>query len=86
MANNVMMKCGHAANASYGDGKPVCILCLGIAEGADQIDDNPPSLENRKAKCTCCNNETFSSLSLPFFEYVKGKELDSYYCGCKGWD
>jgi len=83
---NPLMKCGHAANATS-RGKPVCVICYGIDEGAAVIDESPPDLAGRKAKCTYCKREKDSSLELPFFEYGEGKwKHDWYYCGCRGWD
>jgi len=48
----VMMKCGHAANAVMDDGKPVCAICYGLDPGAVIIDENPPDLTGRMARCT----------------------------------
>jgi hypothetical protein len=80
----VLMKCGHAANATC-DGKPACAICA-CTEVADTI----PDLTGRKARCgyygTHCHSETPSSMKLPFFEYRPDKEYDTYYCGCYGWD
>lgn len=83
---DVLMKCGHSANATTGDGKPVCVICLGVNPGAETIDDSPPSLKDRIARCQTCGRETESNYSLPFFELRMDKETDSYYCGCRGWD
>ncbi len=80
-----MMKCGHAANATTADNKPVCVICIGIVAGADQIEEKPPDLNNRFAECEC-KNKRKSSLELAFFEYRPNKETDSFYCGCRGWD
>lgn len=49
--NTPMMKCGHAANAVDSEGKPVCVICHGIVDGATEIDESPPGLEGRKARC-----------------------------------
>jgi len=83
-----MMKCGHAANATNGDGKPVCVICMGLGVGADQIDENPPDLTNRIAVCSYGRNhgKQPSNTNLAFFEYCPAKEFDEYYCGCRGWD
>jgi hypothetical protein len=46
-----MMKCGHAANAiKTKTGEPCCVICAGRPE-ADEIDDSPPDLSERKARC-----------------------------------
>ena len=87
-----MMKCGHAANASS-EGQPVCAICWGKPE-AKEVDESPPSLEGRTAKCSYsrrrdgspCTSEKPSDPSLPFFSHEKDKEHDRFYCGCWGWD
>lgn len=81
-----MMKCGHAANATDGNGNPSCAICINIHPGAKIIDDTPPNLEGRKAQCPSCKKTRDSDMSLAFFEYRPNAELDIYYCGCRGWD
>lgn len=76
----VLMKCGHTANAETYDGRPYCIIC-----GCEEIMPKP-DLTKRKARCSFCGKEVDSDYNLPFFEYRKDKETDSYYCGCGGWD
>jgi hypothetical protein len=78
-----MMKCGHAANSTH-NGKPSCVICFGIVEGADEI-ANTPDLSNRKSKCSC-GNTVPSNTELAFFEYRPDREYDNYFCGCLGWD
>src|SRR4051812_23201449 len=56
-----MMKCGHAANAKNGNGEPSCVICFGIHPGADVVDESPPSLVGRKAKCAMCQERRPSS-------------------------
>lgn len=46
-----MMKCGHAANATNSDGKPVCAICILIGLGADEVAATP-ALSGRIAKCS----------------------------------
>lgn len=82
---NPLMKCGHVANATR-DGKPICIICLNIIDGADEIANTTPNLKNRKSKCLDCGKTTESNFDLPFFKYRKNEMFDSHYCGCKGWD
>lgn len=121
----VMMKCGHAANATDPEGKPGCSICIGLGRGADEIDDAPPNLEGRMAQCSCGRIAPSDPKALAFFEYCgpesqdatnicacgyahvahtpdvmarnaalkctaftpRGpRELDRYYCGCRGWD
>ena len=90
MADKLMMKCGHAANAVGKDNKPCCVICAGIIAGAYEVDDSPPSLIGRKAICaysaTKRHGEVDSSPNLAFFEYRPERQEDIYYCGCRGWD
>jgi hypothetical protein len=81
-----MMKCGHVAQGTKGDtGKPVCVICIGIDPGAEIIDENPPDLTGRMAKCRSCDYMKESKFSLAFFEYRPDREYDLFYCGCRGW-
>ena len=81
----IMMKCGHAANATRrmpdGNDMPCCVICV-----CDAVDDIQPSLEGRTAQCVYCNNERPSSTDLPFFHHHIGAGHDTYYCGCRGWN
>ena len=77
------MQCGHTANA-HQDGKPVCVICIGIDAGATIVAEKP-DLTGRKAKCIC-GAEVDSSYDLAFFEHRPDQEHDGYYCGCMGWD
>lgn len=85
-----MMKCGHSANAVQPNNgnKPVCVICFGNPK-ALEIDDNPPDLSSRMAKCDyrCGNTRPSSEFQkLAFFSHRPDREFDSYYCGCMGWD
>lgn len=82
-----MMRCGHAANATA-DGKPVCVVCLGLTPDAEIVNDSPPLLDGRMAECvyTDCRHMAPSSPNLPLFEHRPRMRMDLYYCGCKGWD
>lgn len=80
------MKCGHSANATNGKGEPSCVICTGITPLAEIVDDDIPSLEGRVAKCPYCKDTVESSYNLAFFAYNKNSNVDSYYCGCRGWD
>lgn len=81
----VMMKCGHAANATH-NGKPVCAICFGLTPDAEIVADTAPDLTGRKAECRYCNCKADSNENLPFFKYRPKQKTDSYYCGCRGWD
>jgi len=85
---NKLMECGHTANAVREDGSPVCIICVGIVEGAKEVvpEEQVPNLSDRKAECVYCGVQTQSNLNLPFFEFRPAYSVDWYYCGCRGWD
>jgi hypothetical protein len=93
--NTPLMECGHAANATDGAGRPACVICAGINPGAVVVDDSPPSLEGRRAKCFYARGRDGrehalhgvpSSGGLAFFKSCPGELFDRYYCGCWGWD
>lgn len=79
-----MLKCGCRAvgsiEAADGSRVPYCVThnCTELAPD--------PDLTGRRAKCPYCKNTRESSTTLPFFQYRAEAELDSYYCGCRGWD
>jgi len=87
--SDVLMKCGHTANAHKilddGTSIPSCVIC-----NCDEIQEERPSLEGRYAVCSGCKktpaNTTKSRYDLPFFEYRPNEKFDNYYCGCWGWD
>jgi hypothetical protein len=80
-----IMKCGHKGYSQTIDGQPCCSICncKDVADEEDIID-----LTGRKAQCPHCNKIVDSSYSLPFFTPREkyNSEMDSYYCGCEGWD
>lgn len=84
-----MMGCGHAANATDGDGKPSCAICALIHPGASQV-VAAPDLTGRVVRCsyfgTKCQSQEPSSTDLAFFSHNPTKPFDSMYCGCFGWD
>ena len=82
-----LMECGCVAQGTDQDGKPVCVVHIGIHPGAITISNLQPALEGRKAKC-CYGNHGVrdSDLSLAFFVYHPDREFDEYYCGCWGWE
>jgi hypothetical protein len=81
-----MMKCGHSANGVSSDGQPCCVICIGIDPGAEVVDDKPPDLSERRAKCSSCPRTEASSPDLAFFEHRPDQPMDSFYDGCRGWD
>lgn len=89
MREKCLMKCGHIANAVE-NGKPICAICIGIKEGAREVESYLVSgtvgIEGRMAKCEWCGTIITSEWELPFFEYKPNEEFDSFYCGCIGWD
>lgn len=90
-----MMMCGHAANAERGsDGSPACAICA-PAEAAYTVAASEPDLTGRMARCNYapqggpkkqCLGEVPSKKSLAFFSHKPDAPLDSFYCGCWGWD
>lgn len=93
--NAVLMECGHAANASRGGtGAPACAICA-PAEAAYTVAVGEPNLTDRMARCVYapqggprkkCKNEVPSRSELAFFAHRPDEPLDSFYCGCYGWD
>lgn len=53
----VMMKCGHTAQGTDGDGNPVCVICFGIDPGATIPAENEPYLSGRYARCAYYGKE-----------------------------
>ncbi len=84
--SKVLMKCGHTANATYGeDNKPCCLICAPKPEAFEVI-TKLPDLTGRKARCSDCGKIVDSNWNLPFFEYCPDKAFDRFYDGCFGWD
>ena len=88
-----LMKCGCVAQGTMkndkGEDVPVCVTHYGLAEGADQVEeeDKLPDLTDRKAYCSYGKHgETPSKFSLPFFRHCPQSDHDEYYCGCYSWD
>lgn len=81
---STLMQCGHTANATSSDGRPVCAICIGRTPLAEEINPTKPSLEGRIARCDTCGSTTDSKYTLPFFSM--GERADRYYCGCRGWE
>jgi hypothetical protein len=84
--SEILMKCGHTANAKDADGQPVCAICTGTNPDANVIEPVKPELKGRKARCTMCGRERGSRFDLPFFNYRDLLDRDTYYCGCRGWN
>lgn len=80
-----MMKCGHRANSSDSDNKPVCVICAGIGSGYD-IPVKEPNLKGRKCICNQCKKVVDSKDAVAFFEYRPKEKFDNHYDGCRGWD
>lgn len=89
MKKYYLMKCGHVANAYDPYGNPVCAICAGLTNLADEIEKEcvkNVGLEGRIAKCAECQTTVDSNWGLPFFKFCPEKEFDDYYDGCYGWD
>lgn len=79
----IMMKCGHAANAVDGNGKPCCVICVGINPGATVVDKETPDLTDRVSMCADCKKTVPSSTELAFFEYRgEGSPSATQRCKC----
>jgi hypothetical protein len=46
----------------------------------------PFEINDRKAKCLYCEQLSKTNPILPYFEAKEHEPLDTYYCGCRGWD
>lgn len=79
--NRYIMTCGHTALATTGDGKPTCPICDCLT-----VKEEEPNLNGRFASCMYCHKKVKSDFGLPFFKYTPELELDTYYCGCEGWN
>ena len=80
---STMMACGHTANATRA-GRPVCVICWGIHDGAGEIAETA-DLVGRVAMCVQCGKTNPSSTELAFFKSQPDAVYDSYYSGCDGW-
>ena len=69
VGNEILMKCGHSANALDSDGQPCCAICAGVHPEAYVVEDKPPDLKGRLAQCTTCNVKRESSYALAFFKH-----------------
>ncbi len=85
MKTNPMMACGHAANAVTAEGAPCCAICAGTHPEALLIAP-APSLAGREAECTYCGRRAPSATGLAFFGHRPKGAVDSFYCGCHGWN
>lgn len=92
-----MMECGHAANATKENGKlPCCVICWPDARAITVVrTEDEPDLTGRMARCHYapkggprkkCKQDVPSEKNLAFFSHNKDSEVDSFYCGCYGWD
>lgn len=63
---HVMLSCGHAANATDGNGQPACAICVGLEKSVPVA---APNLTGREARCGKFCAVVPSSLDLAFFEF-----------------
>lgn len=83
-----LMKCGCVAQGKSGDDW-VCVIHAGIGDdNGELVAEEVPSLEGRTARCPSCKKENPSGWNLPFFQLSRyfPEGVDSFYCGCRGWD
>lgn len=79
--DNIVMACGHTANAVNSKKEPICYIC-----NCSTIAYKKYDLKGRKAKCPYCKKIVESNYNLPMFKYNKDCEFDEFYDGCFGWD
>jgi hypothetical protein len=90
--NKPMMSCGHTANGKKylkgtQDKIPCCVIC-----SCDELATEKPDLKGRLAVCMYGNAKGSkcqpvpSKVTLPFFRHEPTKEVDSFFCGCRGFD
>jgi hypothetical protein len=78
----VMLECGHAANATDGQGNPCCAICFMSTPAASVPASSAPDLSGRLAKCGCGAKKP-SSPSLAFFEFRgPGSRTANDTCKC----
>ena len=82
----VVLLCGHTAMADDRDGNPCCPICDPRDPASSTVDQAPPTLDGREAVCDYCRRRVVSDWGLPFFGHCPQDEVDSWYCGCRGWD
>jgi hypothetical protein len=79
-----MMKCGHSANAKH-EGKPCCAICAEILPQAYVVDEEPPDLAEREARCSCGKTMPSNDKNLAFFEYRGEGSQVSFNCKVCGF-
>ena len=84
MDNKPRLTCGCTANAERIMPDNSRVPCCAIHD-CIEVDENPPDLAGRMAKCSC-RKMVPSDPALPFFQHRKDEATDMYYCGCRGWD
>ena len=83
MNDTPMMKCGHAANATDNFGKPVCVICYGIREGADEVDKNYRVPIDRRARCSYYGKRIGSGRAYDCCECSKCQKQENKICYCE---
>ena len=85
---NKIMKCGCVANSRIDLGNGNIVIGCGIHSPGDGLIDSPePDLTGRIARCCYGQHgKVASHLGLAFFSHKPNEPLDTYYCGCYGWD
>lgn len=78
---NILMKCGHTAQARDQHGRWACIICWPDKDSVTP--EETVDLSGRTAVCPSCNdNPEPSDVNLPFFEY-RGPGSHRANCMCK---
>jgi hypothetical protein len=81
MSDTPMMKCGHAANARHkieGGWEPSCVICL-----CYEIDDAPPELETRRARCSYYGKKSADGRYRSTNESNYGDSTPGVRCQCE---
>ena len=76
-----MMKCGHAANAKRkieGEWEPSCVIC-----GCAEIDDAPPDMAERKARCSYYGKHSANGRFRSTNESNYGDRTPGAICSCE---
>lgn len=79
------MRCGHISNAELEDGTPICGVCYGIIDGADEALNEIVNLAGRDSICKYCGKIEKSDENLPLFQYRPQFKKDLHICvNCAG--
>ncbi len=78
----VLMKCGHAAQATDSDGNPACVICAVLDPNARVVDENPPDLNGRVARCAYFDRPIRNN-ACPVCRDAKPDRFGQTRCACE---